>query len=123
MIAPSLGLTIVKTLPLETFRFRGELGHCFCILLKPLAPLIRGHELFNPGVPAIDNEHTALDIDCNSIGKVELPFAVSEPAPLGDEITLSIELLDPVIAGVRDIDIARSVDRHSPRRPQLTSLL
>ena len=52
-----------------------------------------------------------------------MPFAVPKPTPLGDEIAFFIELLDTVVAGIRDVDIAGSIDRNAPGRSQLTCLL
>ena len=100
-----------------------DLCHGLGIFLEPFTPLIRRHELFNPGVPAIHDKHASSDIDRDAVREVELPFAVPESTPLGDEIAFFIELLDTVIAGVRYVDIAGAIDRNAPGRPQLTRLL
>src|SRR4051812_26295366 len=103
--------------------WRRQLCCCLGIFLKPFASLVGRHELFDPGVPAVDDQHAASDIDRDAIGKVELPFSIPKSAPLGDESAFLVELLDTVIAGVRNVNLAGSVDRNTPRRAQLTRLL
>jgi hypothetical protein len=94
-----------------------DLCHSVGVFLETLTPLVGRHELFDSGIPAIDGKHASLSIDCNAVGKVELPFSIPEPAPLGNEIAFFIELLDAVIARVRYIDIADAIDRDAPGRP------
>ena len=80
-----------------------DLCHGLGNFLEPFAPLVGRHELFDSGISAIDDKHTSSDIDRNAVGEVELPFSVPKPTPLGDEIAFFIELLDAVVAGVRDV--------------------
>src|SRR6185436_3798403 len=100
-----------------------DLGHSFGLFLKPFAPLVSRHELFNPSIPAVDDKHTASRVDCDAVGEIELTLSISKPTPLGDEITFFVEFLNAVVASVRHIDIAGSIHRNAPGRPQLTCFL
>ena len=94
---------------LRSLRFL-QLGQLLRLVLQPLAALFRRHELLHPRVAAIDDKDAPLRIDGDSIWKIELSVPVAEPAPLGDEIALPVELFDPMIPRIRHIDISGSVD-------------
>src|SRR6185312_8781081 len=107
---------------LRSLRFL-QLGQLLRLVLQPLAALFRRHELLHPRVAAIDDKDAPLRIDGDSIWKIELSVPVAEPAPLGDEIALPVELFDPMIPRIRHIDISGSVDAKAPWRAQLSGLL
>ena len=91
-----------------------QFRHCLGIFLQPLAAFVSRHELLHPGVAAVDDKDAAFGIDCNPVGKIELAVAVSESAPLGDEVAFAIELFNTVVAGIRHIHVAGSVDGNAP---------
>jgi hypothetical protein len=92
-----------------------DFGRRFRFFLEPLAPFVGRHELLHPRVAAVDGEDAAFRIDRNPVGKIELAVPVPVAAPLRDEIPFLIEFLDAMVAGVRYIHVACTVDGNPPR--------
>ena len=72
------------------------------------------HELLYPHIPTVDGKDVPAIVDPNSVREVELAFFGAEPAPLGNEIPITIKFLNSLIAGIRHEHITGFIDRHPP---------
>ncbi len=52
-----------------------------------------------------------------------MSVTTAESTPLSDKVALTVELLDTMVAGIRDVHIALTIDGNAPRRAQLSGFL
>src|SRR5262245_4498701 len=96
---------------------------CFRLFLKPLAAFFGRHELLHSCIAAVDDEHASLGIHSDAVREIKLAVSVAVAAPLRDEVPFLVKLFDPVVSGIRYIDVTGPVARDAPRRPQLSRFL
>lgn len=118
---PRMAHALAGALPISRKRGRllffaafGKGRHCFRFFLQELFGVFGRHEVLHAHIAAIDHEDVPSMIDHEPIGKVELPVGIAEPSPLGDEVSVPIKFLQPLIPRVRDVDVTRAVHRNSP---------
>src|SRR5687768_5191183 len=75
--------------------------------------------LKNTSIPAVDDVHGAFFVDRDPIGKIQLSFCLSAISPRTEERPVAVELLDAMVAGIDDIDIAEGIASNSPWRFEL----
>ena len=72
------------------------------------------HKLLDSHISAIDDKNISPTINAEAIREIEVAVCVSKSTPLGNEIPLAIELLNPLVSGVADIHIPRIIDGNAP---------
>jgi len=62
-------------------------------------------------------------IDDQAVGEIKLAFPIAKGTSLSDEIPLTVEFLNALIAGIRDKYIAHPINSNSPGGTELSRLL
>src|SRR5947209_2479427 len=114
------GLLLDRLLLLQRGGF--GLGH-LGLFAQLRLPFVGRHELLHPEIGTVEHEDRAPPVHRDAIGKVELPTSAAETAPLRFEVPVPIELLDPVVAGVRHVHEAVPIDGDPPGVPKLAGFL
>ena len=70
--------------------------------------------MLNPHISTIYRKYTAFGIYANPIWKIEMALAVSKSTPLGNEIAISIKLLNSLIGCIGHKHITLPIYRNAP---------
>ena len=89
-------------------------------VLAPIDLFVGRHILQDAVVAAVDHIDTPFFVDGDPVGKIQLAFRFAAVAPGAEEGAVAVELLDPVIAGVHNINVPQRVAGDAPRRFELS---